>query len=96
MQDKLKKIKLFISDIDGVFTDGSFFINGESEEFKKFNALDGLGVKMLQNGDIPVVVISGRESKATTERMTKLGIEDISQGEGHKGETYERMKKNMV
>ena len=92
MQDKLKKIKLFISDVDGVFTDGSFFINGELGEFKKFNALDGLGVKLLQNAGIPVVVISGRHSQATTERMTKLGVEDILQGEVSKSVAYEKMK----
>ncbi|MBN2281481.1 MAG: HAD hydrolase family protein [Candidatus Marinimicrobia bacterium] len=89
---RLKKIKLFISDVDGVFTDGSFFINGELGEFKKFNALDGLGVKLLQNAGIPVAVISGRQSLATTERMTKLDIEDIIQGEVTKLEAYEKLK----
>ncbi len=91
--NQLKKIKLFISDVDGVFTDGSFFVNGESKEFKKFNALDGLGVKLLQSAGIPVVIISGRHSDATTDRMQRLGIEDLFQGKLSKEEVYEKMKK---
>jgi len=93
---KLKKIKLFISDVDGVFTDGAFYISGELKEFKKFNALDGLGVKILQTAGIPVVVISGRHSDSTTDRMTKLGIENIFQGEIGKLDAYEKMKQKFA
>lgn len=93
MQYKLNKIKLFISDVDGVLTDGGFYLNGETVEYKKFNALDGLGIKLLQKAGIPVVIISGRYSKATSDRMTYLGIEDIFQGELSKVEAYEKMKK---
>ncbi len=91
---QMKKVKLLISDIDGVFTDGSFYINGKDPEYKKFNALDGLGVKLLQNADIPVAIISGRFSEATSDRMTKLGCdEDLYQGEITKMIAYNKIKK---
>ncbi len=93
LEKKLKNIKLFISDVDGVFTDGAFYINGEHQEFKKFNALDGLGVKLLQSAGIPVVIISGRHSEATSDRMGKLGVEDIFQGDISKSAAYDKMKK---
>ncbi len=90
---QMKKVKLLISDIDGVFTDGSFYINGKDPEYKKFNALDGLGVKLLQNADIPVAIISGRFSEATSDRMTKLGCdEDLYQGEITKMIAYNKIK----
>lgn len=92
LKDRLKKIKLFISDVDGVFTDGAFYISGELKEFKKFNALDGLGVKLMQHAGIPVVIISGRHSHSTSDRMNKLDVDDIFQGEVSKTEAYEKMK----
>ena len=44
---KLKKIRLIISDVDGVLTDGGMYYSERGEILKKFNAKDGMGVKML-------------------------------------------------
>ena len=44
---KLKKIRLIISDVDGVLTDGGMYYSESGEILKKFNAKDGMGVKML-------------------------------------------------
>ena len=48
MNPKIKKIKMIISDIDGVWTDGSFYKGTDGQEFKKFNVNDGVGVAMAR------------------------------------------------
>jgi len=94
--DKLKKIKLLICDVDGVFTDGGFYINGENEEYKKFNALDGAGVVLLKAANISFALLSGRYSTATTARMKQLGCEDnLYQGHSVKIGTYLKIKEKF-
>ena len=46
---KLKKIKLVISDVDGVLTDGGMYYNEEGECMKKFNTRDSMGMELLLN-----------------------------------------------
>ena len=73
------RIKLVILDVDGVLTDNGVYIgttqSGEAVELKKFNILDGLGIKMLQYGGIDVALVSGRASKASEIRAAELEIE---------------------
>jgi len=52
-----KKIKLLLLDVDGVLTDGRLYYGNSGEEMKAFNIQDGLGIKLLQRGDIPVGII---------------------------------------
>lgn len=85
MQKKLSKIKLVITDVDGVLTDGSLYYgaddsvaNGGVEILKVFNARDGLGTKMLLNNGIQVAVLSGRDSKVLRKRIADLGIKLFS------------------
>jgi 3-deoxy-D-manno-octulosonate 8-phosphate phosphatase (KDO 8-P phosphatase) len=74
-----KRIKLVILDVDGVLTDNGVYIGatagGESVELKKFSILDGLGIKMLQWGEIQVALVSGRQSVASQLRAEELRIE---------------------
>ncbi len=73
LQARLAKIKLIITDVDGVLTDGSFYI-GENNEMKRFHSSDGLGFVLLRLLDFPVAVISGRHSTATSARMEALRV----------------------
>ena len=72
--EKAKGIKLFFLDVDGVMTDGSIYLNEMGESVKKFNSLDGYGIKLLQDAGIEPVVITGRNSKAIRNRCTELQI----------------------
>lgn len=84
-----RRVKLVILDVDGVLTDGGIYLGETAEgapfEFKRFDATDGLGVKMLLWSGIHVAIVSGRESRATALRAKELGIEDCYQDRiGHK------------
>lgn len=74
MQDKLAKIKLVITDVDGVLTDGSLYYGENGEAFKVFNARDGLGTRMLLESGVQVAVLSGRDSLVLRKRIEDLGI----------------------
>src|SRR5438034_9266091 len=80
-----QRIHLVGPDVDGVMTDGGIYVGRLADhavEFKRFHIQDGLGVKMLQWAGIPVVLVSGRHSDATTLRAKELGIDDVVQDDG--------------
>ena len=77
---KLADIRLVAFDIDGVFTDGRFYLSDEGVETKAFHTQDGFGVRQLLNAGIDVAVISSRKSNAVEKRMAELGVAHILQG----------------
>ena len=75
---KLKRVKLFLCDVDGVLTDGSVFIGGE-REFKRFNIRDGLGLVLARRAGLKVGWVSARPSAATRKRAKELKIDFLVQ-----------------
>lgn len=67
-------IRVAFFDIDGVLTDGGLYISEAGETLKRFNTLDGHGLKLLQRAGITPVVITGRDSQALRVRLQALGI----------------------
>jgi len=91
MEEKLKKIKLLILDVDGVLTDGRIIFDSNGVESKFFNVKDGHGIKMLQRSGIEVGIISGRESKVVYNRAVELGITQVYQKSLDKMVPYRQM-----
>lgn len=71
---KAQGIKLVFFDVDGVLTDGGLFFSDAGETLKRFNTLDGHGIKLLQQVGITPAVITGRDSKALRLRLQALGV----------------------
>lgn len=67
-------VRVVFLDVDGVLTDGGLLFSESGETLKRFNTLDGHGLKMLQKIGITPVVITGRDSKALRARLQALGI----------------------
>lgn len=67
-------IKIAFFDVDGVLTDGGLVYSESGETLKRFNTLDGHGLKLLQKGGITPAVITGRDSKPLRKRLEALGI----------------------
>jgi len=67
-------MKAAIFDVDGVLTDGRLYIGEHGETVKAFSALDGHGLKLLAQGGILPVVITGRDSPAVRRRVADLGL----------------------
>jgi len=74
------KIKLVVTDIDGVWTDGGMYYSERGEEMKKFNTIDSGGVLFLNAINLPLAVITGEDSPSTNKRLEKLGIKKIFHG----------------
>ena len=89
---KLDKIKMIVSDVDGVWTDGSFYKGSNNMELKKFSVFDGVGVAMARAANLKVALISGRYSPATESRAKELRIKDLYNGSLNKLPPYEELK----
>jgi 3-deoxy-D-manno-octulosonate 8-phosphate phosphatase (KDO 8-P phosphatase) len=79
-KNALSRIRLVAFDVDGVFTDGRFYLSDDGIESKAFNTQDGFGIRQLINAGIEVAVISGRQSAAVDRRMAELGVVHVVQG----------------
>jgi 3-deoxy-manno-octulosonate cytidylyltransferase (CMP-KDO synthetase) len=71
---ELSDIKLVITDVDGVLTDGGIYYDSTGECLKRFHVRDGLGMRMLEENGIRVAVLSGRDSATLRKRTLDLGI----------------------
>lgn len=93
LENRLRKVKIIVSDVDGVFTDGSIYLDSHGQELKRFHVLDGAGIALIQAIKFPFAVISGRQSAATYYRMQELGLEKVLfQGNLAKLEPYAAIK----
>ena len=93
MDERLKKIKLLILDVDGVMTDGRIIFDSNGVESKFFNVKDGHGIKMLQRAGIDVALITGRSCRAVEHRAVGLGIARVYQGIHRKLEAYDQVRR---
>jgi 3-deoxy-D-manno-octulosonate 8-phosphate phosphatase (KDO 8-P phosphatase) len=78
--EKLPGVRLIAFDVDGVFTDGRFYLSDDGVESKAFHTQDGFGIRQLITAGISVAVISGRRSGAVARRMQELGVPYVVQG----------------
>ncbi|HEY5461153.1 MAG TPA: phenylphosphate carboxylase subunit delta, partial [Deferrimonas sp.] len=74
------RIRLFLTDVDGVLTDGGILYDSTGVETKRFDVRDGHGIKMLQRGGVAVGIITGRTSEVVAIRARELGIDIVRQG----------------
>lgn len=81
----LKKIKLFLSDVDGTLTDAGMYYDESGNELKKFNTQDGKGFEILRNYGIKTGLITSENTKIVEKRARKLKIDYLYQGLEHKG-----------
>ena len=88
----INKIKMIISDVDGVWTDGSIYKGKDNLELKKFSVSDGAAVALIRQAGMKLALISGRYSSATEERAAELKIEDVYNGTINKIPPYETLK----
>ena len=79
-------LKYIILDVDGTLTDGGVYYDDTGNELKKFCTKDGTGIIAAQTAGIKIVVLTGRECKATARRLKELGVSELYQGVKNKVE----------
>jgi len=91
-EKKLKKIKVFICDVDGVLTPGDIVYHGYEVGFNRtFHALDGYGLKVLQAAGIKVGFVTGGDSISVKVRADYLKLDYIFIGNEDKREAYKKV-----
>ena len=87
---KAQNVRLAFLDVDGVFTDGGLYMDGQGESIKRFHTLDGMGLQLLKEAGVTVVVITGRDSLPLRVRLASLGITHVHYGTEDKAPAAER------
>ena len=72
--NQCKKIKLVITDVDGVLTDGGMYYSDKGEIMKKFNTKDGMGVELLLRNNIKTILMTKENSTIVKKRGKKLNV----------------------
>ncbi|HET7437769.1 MAG TPA: HAD-IIIA family hydrolase [Thermoanaerobaculia bacterium] len=88
-------IRLIVSDIDGVWTDGKIIYVGDRNEIKEFHVRDGLAAKLAQRAGLTVALVTSRRSAALERRARELGITEIHQGAANKLEETQRIAQRL-
>ncbi len=78
--ERARQIRLMCFDIDGILTDGSLWYSEHGEAVKRFNALDGHGLRLMRESGIAIALITGREGPIVAHRAADLGISLVMQG----------------
>lgn len=88
-------IRLIVSDVDGVWTDGRVIYAGDRTELKEFHVRDGLAAKLAQRAGIIVALLTSRSSQALERRAKELGIHELHQGAANKLEATEQLARRL-
>jgi 3-deoxy-D-manno-octulosonate 8-phosphate phosphatase (KDO 8-P phosphatase) len=92
---RAKHIRLIAFDVDGIMTDGGLYLSDSGDEFKRFNSLDGHGLKMLRASGVEVAIITGRTSRCVELRAKNLGIAHLYQGVENKLEAMRDLLRRL-
>lgn len=85
------QIKLIITDIDGVWTDGGMYYDRTGNECKKFNTADSWGIWLFKKMNIPVAIMTGENTEIVSRRAKKLNVDYLYMGVKDKLEQAENL-----
>lgn len=78
--NKCKKIRVVLSDVDGVLTDGGMYYTKDGDYMKKFHARDGMGVNILKRNNIPTIIITKEKNKIIQQWASRMNVAKLYQG----------------
>ncbi len=80
LDDRCRAIRLILSDVDGVLTDGGIVFDNQAIEAKRFHVRDGMGIRLWQKAGYRFGLVTHRSSHIVKTRVAELGIEILRQG----------------
>jgi hypothetical protein len=84
-ESRMSEIRMLVMDVDGVLTDAGMFYTESGDEFKKFNAKDGMAIRNLSKNGFKLGIISSGFNKTIIERRAELlGIQHVYLGTDEK------------
>lgn len=91
IQNKYKKIKILLTDVDGVLTDGGRYFSSQGEIFKKFSTIDGMGINLLLRNGIKTAIVTKEKSKITIKWAKDMNITKVYSGVIRKEEKIKKI-----
>jgi YrbI family 3-deoxy-D-manno-octulosonate 8-phosphate phosphatase len=68
-----RRVRLVLTDVDGVLTDAGMYLSSDGTELKKFNARDGKGFELLRLAGIATGMLTSEAVELVAQRARKLG-----------------------
>jgi len=94
LKEKAEKIKVILTDVDGVLTDTGIYYGPQGEALKRYSVRDGMGIERLRKySGIETIIITGENSAAVKSRAEKLKMQEFYLGVKDKTEVLEIIKK---
>jgi YrbI family 3-deoxy-D-manno-octulosonate 8-phosphate phosphatase len=91
---KASKIKVVLTDVDGVLTDGGMYYSTKGDIMKKFHARDGMGVTLLRKNNIPSIIVTKEKNEIIKQWSKKMKIDKLLMGVINKETVLEKICKN--
>jgi 3-deoxy-D-manno-octulosonate 8-phosphate phosphatase (KDO 8-P phosphatase) len=91
LRQRAARIRLVVSDVDGVLTDAGVYYSASGEELKRFSVRDGMGVELLRDAGIETALLTRENSPIVEARARKLGIARLLSGERDKRQALPRL-----
>lgn len=91
LKKKSQPIRMILSDVDGVLTDGTIEIDHQGNESKRFSTLDGYGIRLWRQAGYSMGLITGRRSECVLHRAKDLGIDIVRIGTFQKRQAVEEI-----
>jgi 3-deoxy-D-manno-octulosonate 8-phosphate phosphatase (KDO 8-P phosphatase) len=78
--DRMVTIKLFLTDVDGVLTDGSMYYTEKGDEIKRFHTYDGMAFDLLRKAGIKTGIVTSENTEIVARRAAKVKADYLYQG----------------
>ena len=92
IQKKASKIKLVITDVDGVLTDTGVYYSGKGEELKRYSIRDGMGMERLKElVNVETAIMTRENTEIVSSRAKKLQINKLYLGVQEKEKTFDEI-----
>lgn len=95
IEDRARKIKAVIFDVDGVLTDGKIVYGNYGDELKFFDVQDGFAMLLLKAAYIHTFIISGKSSRIILKRAQETRVTKVFQNVNDKLAVYQKLKKKF-
>ncbi len=82
--ERAKKIKIVLTDVDGVLTDAGMYYSNSGDELKRFNTRDGKGMELLRAAGVLVGIVTAEDTEIVSRRANKLKVDVLRQGASNK------------
>lgn len=89
--NRAKKIKLVITDVDGVLTDGGMYYTANGDIMKRFHVRDGMGVTLLRKNNIPTIIITKEQTPMVKQWAKRMKIKRLFDGVQQKEKILQRI-----